>query len=761
MGQLAPRDQLFCPYPAVVKFPYKYVRGADSDRVSKAYFAEGKFRARGWTLFYIYTLLDTATKPLIVVPAAEVEDLLFEINSRLNLQLGFPHPSIEPGFLISFLTEGCPRPRYLGRLTTENDLETMESKIPGPSFKQDGEDVLDPRSFPAFRDKMRASTQAGKNKSKASKEKKKRDRIVIKRSWCDQLKRVQCYLGLRPRWSTLTNPHSIPNLTWEEEQKAMEEDKIARASRARTIDVTKPVPNSFHDNVIFIAIDVESYERERTAITEIGVSTLDTSDLADIPPGKGGVAWMKKIRSRHFRIKEFAHLVNSDFIIGCADKFEKEFGTSEWISIKEAPQVIASCFKHPYSDPNLLDHLADNLTNEPSQTPSRSNDDYSLPAPVKDNDTASKRNIILVGHGIKADIEYLRSIGYDVLSGIREPIDTADMFRAVKHEQQPRSLGSLLLDLELVGWNLHNAGNDAAYTLQAMIGMCFKSRRNQEEIAKERDARMEDAAKEAKEQARQDGEEWIEADNDEGDGGEPAEPKKQEPALNPRNGGSNVNRAERSAREKIETKKRKDQEEAAAVASGDTDTRDEKNAVKEWADKGFPASSDVEGLNPSNGSKAVADGRLSHMIDQEAVSSADCEGVIPPDGAIHSTIHSTLWLANVDDYGRTLSVDQGPLNSAGQGILASDHKPLKPSNEVPDPADGASIQSGSGFDGMQEMSAREKSHTGPIQAAEAPDPPQNSTMDVVKEESVPIPARMLERLALLEALDAEDGGVRL
>ena len=338
------------------------------------------------------------------MPAAEVEDLLFEINSRLNLQLGFPHPSIEPGFLLSFLTAGSPRPRYLGRLTTENDLESMERKILGPSFKQDGEEPLDPRSFPAFRVVMEAAIQAGKNKSKATKEKKKKERILVKRSWCNQLKRVRCYLGIIPRWLVLTNPHSIPGLTWEEEQKAMEEEKIARASRDGAIDVSKPVPHPFNDNVIFISIDVESYERERTAITEIGISTLDTNDLADIPPGEGGVAWMKKIRSRHFRIQEYSHLVNSDFIVGCADKFEKEFGTSEWISIKDAPQVVASCFKHPYSAPDLLDQLADNTTDEPSQTPSRPDGTYSLPNPTSGNDNASKRNIILVGHDIKADI---------------------------------------------------------------------------------------------------------------------------------------------------------------------------------------------------------------------------------------------------------------------------------------------------------------------------------------------------------------------
>lgn len=50
LGRLAPAEQLFCPLTAVTKFPYKYIRGEDSDKVSKAFFAGGKFRARGWTL---------------------------------------------------------------------------------------------------------------------------------------------------------------------------------------------------------------------------------------------------------------------------------------------------------------------------------------------------------------------------------------------------------------------------------------------------------------------------------------------------------------------------------------------------------------------------------------------------------------------------------------------------------------------------------------------------------------------------------------
>ena len=35
---------------------------------------------------------------------------------------------------------------------------------------------------------------------------------------------------------------------------------------------------------------------DQTKITEIGISTLDTLDLINVPPGEGGAEWMKKIR---------------------------------------------------------------------------------------------------------------------------------------------------------------------------------------------------------------------------------------------------------------------------------------------------------------------------------------------------------------------------------------------------------------------------------------------------------------------------------
>lgn len=56
-----------------------------------------------------------------------------------------------------------------------------------------------------------------------------------------------------------------------------------------------------------------------------------------------------------------------------------------------------------------------------------------------------------------------------------ELIDTSSMYRAFKREPNPRNLGSILANLDISGWYLHNAGNDAVYTLQAMIGIALRA----------------------------------------------------------------------------------------------------------------------------------------------------------------------------------------------------------------------------------------------------------------------------------------------
>ena len=396
--------------------------------------------------YYVHTLLDHENKPLLLIPSREVDALFKEIHKTLGIYCRFPDITRHPGFDIGF--EEGPRPRYLGRLTDECSLTDLEGMI--PDTIQQWPEVVEDTSFPAFRRKMEAAILAGKNRQKNAKDRKRRDRVATKRSWCAQLRRLQCYLGVRPRGTVdKAEFHNNPNHTWEESQAAQKAYEIAAGLKLPNLDYTQLAPHPFDRDVVFVCVDVEAYEKDRHQITEIGISTLDTRDLKSITPGEGGAEWMKKIRARHFRIIELSHLRNSEFVSGCAEKFLERFGTSEWISIREAPQIVATGFRHPFSAPGEYRPYA-NEANKLSRS-----GQYIPPV----DSSQPKRTIVLVGHDTQADIEYLRKIGYDVsnLSNLIEAIDTADLFRALKHEQQTRSLGAVLLELEMVGWHLHNA----------------------------------------------------------------------------------------------------------------------------------------------------------------------------------------------------------------------------------------------------------------------------------------------------------------
>ncbi|KAI4256477.1 MAG: hypothetical protein LQ352_002083 [Teloschistes flavicans] len=508
IGQVAPRDAKFCPLAAVSKWPYRFLHQSDAETISKRFFAAGRFRDRGWTLYYIHTSLPSESKPLILVPADEVQVLFNEIREQLGLIVHWPRQDIAPGFLLTFSEADLPRPQYLGRLDLHHSLDEMEAKIPPHKNSQDEAPRVDDRSLAAFKKKMEDAVQATKQKSKNQKDKKKKNRIGMKQGWCEQMKRAQCYLGLRPRADPdMPNPVQDLNIPMRELEREIKRYNLAQCCDLPHLKVAEAAPFPFQSNVVFICVDVEAYEKPPRPITEIGISTLDTSDLVNIAPGERGIDWMKKIRSRHFRIREHGHLHNSEHVQGCADRFEPDFGVSEWISIQEAPQVIASCFRPPYS---------------------RRSKDISGKSQTDDSESKDlQRQLVLVGHDIQNDVEYLRKLGYDVanLSNVIEAVDTADLYRAWKHEQNPTNLGAILLELELVGWNLHNAGNDAAYTLQALLGIAISARlasSNTNSLLQIQSIhRAKLIEREAHDRAQEEAAEWVMADQEGGDGGPP------------------------------------------------------------------------------------------------------------------------------------------------------------------------------------------------------------------------------------------------
>jgi DNA polymerase III alpha subunit (gram-positive type) len=94
-----------------------------------------------------------------------------------------------------------------------------------------------------------------------------------------------------------------------------------------------------------------------------------------------------------------------------------------------------------------------------------------------------QREIIVVGHDVRQDIAYFNEIGIDLraLAGLKEPIDTQEIHQAWCSSTNGRGLVAVLNDLNIPSKHLHNAGNDAHYTLCAMLGIALAEVRGNEE----------------------------------------------------------------------------------------------------------------------------------------------------------------------------------------------------------------------------------------------------------------------------------------
>lgn len=273
--------------------------------------------------------------------------------------------------------------------------------------------------------------------------------------------------------------------------------------------------------MVFVCVDVESYERAHHKITEVGVATLDTMELANVAPGTDGEKWRSLIRTRHFRIREHTHLVNYEFVQGCPERFF--FGESTVVSLAEAPAHVAACFLPPFSAHH-------------------SNGVESVIDLMRDVNLNEKRNLIFLGHDTLGDVRYLQNLGFDPMKidNLLEALDTAVMYRVWRRELNATGLGKILHDFDIAGHGLHNAGNDAAYTVQAMLAICVReaSLRASSELesmrSSEKASRLATAVEEAQEKAKNDAEGWSDRETD-GDGGPPVPlaiaPPKLTPAL--------------------------------------------------------------------------------------------------------------------------------------------------------------------------------------------------------------------------------------
>ncbi|KAB2571678.1 putative RNA-binding protein RbpB [Lasiodiplodia theobromae] len=518
-GDLAPWGEAYVSIKAASQFPYKFLNRAYSDQVAKKFFDRNQFWSRDWDLYYVWPPADLASKPLVLITLTQFQLLVHEINQykrHIDFQLTDHHRDCG---LILDIPHRAFTPRYLGFSSSRDEYNDMEqNRVPPPSYKAPGEPVLpsaDKPTIEAYKAMIEETLQLNKAKSKAAKAKRKEQRITHQQNWGRLLKRTQRYLGLRPDKGDGYNPLEDATLNWADLQAAQAARKLP------PVDAEKPAPFLFDKNVIFISVDIEAFELDTSKITEVGVATLDVLDIIDVPPGKDAKNWFDKIRARHFRIHEHAHLENYRHVSGCAGSFE--FGTSEFVRLAEAPSIVASCFRPPFSA---------ELTPAESQRLWSANGDESSSAAQHDDPSVvnadGKRNLIFVGHDPNQDVKFLQKLGYNPLnlSNLLEIIDTKLLHQHWKRDPQGTSLGKILADLDIVGWKLHNGGNDAVYTLQALLALAVRestvrgTKEVEEQRKQDQQKRMADAIADAVTRVTDDADGWSSAGEGD-DGGNP------------------------------------------------------------------------------------------------------------------------------------------------------------------------------------------------------------------------------------------------
>ena len=211
--------------------------------------------------------------------------------------------------------------------------------------------------------------------------------------------------------------------------------------------VANSIPKAMSQDVVFVCIDCEAFEHDQDKITEIGVAVLDTRDVIGLSGDDvDEEAWLAKIKYAHYRPVEYARLRNKNFIKGCPECFN--FGSSTWVRLADMGSILERIFQSPTQ---LLQagNLSVDLLKE-------------------------KRNVVFVGHGAGNDKSYLKHVGFDmdVDANVSRTMDTQVVAGGTK--KNAVALQRLLLSLGLDAVNLHNAGNDAAYTLQALVTMVLR-----------------------------------------------------------------------------------------------------------------------------------------------------------------------------------------------------------------------------------------------------------------------------------------------
>lgn len=169
---------------------------------------------------------------------------------------------------------------------------------------------------------------------------------------------------------------------------------------------------------VFVALDLEYWEKNNSCLTEIGISIFDPNlDYNYFPT----------IRSSHYIVKENVNRINSDYVPN--NKFRFAFGKSLTLKMTDCKSAVNQ----------ILDHYA------------------------------SQDKLVFIGHSVAGDIKMLKARGFN----IPENYEVIDTFKIWNSSQQRGfgSLGGLLEYFKIDAGLLHNAGNDAYFNMELLLKM--------------------------------------------------------------------------------------------------------------------------------------------------------------------------------------------------------------------------------------------------------------------------------------------------
>ncbi|ODQ50895.1 hypothetical protein SAICODRAFT_27257 [Saitoella complicata NRRL Y-17804] len=226
-------------------------------------------------------------------------------------------------------------------------------------------------------------------------------------------RRITSRSALKRFWSSTLNPPSA---------RTVDETTYANTDLAKAMELLQT------PGATFVAIDVESFEHNHDKLLEFGIST------ARVPPAQTPITHS----TEHYRVQETLSLRNGRYVPDNSHKFN--FGRTEVLPLREIIRRIDHLFQDP--------------------------------------------NVVFVAHDARGDIKYLRDAGSRLDAQKVLVLDTQRVWTALARVREvasdggaggnsgQRSLKALCAEIGVENVrDLHNAGNDAEYTMQVFLRM--------------------------------------------------------------------------------------------------------------------------------------------------------------------------------------------------------------------------------------------------------------------------------------------------